>query len=313
MRRTLLALIVLFAACNIEPRHVVGPSFAVSRVVVVPDTASIDPLGEVQFQAYGETESGDSVGVFVAWSTSAGSISSDAVYTADTAEGDADIIAQLGGGPDEVPLVGTAKVRKRKIVALLLSPSNVALQPGGLQQFSTDAIRALGDTVIISPTYSATGGTITSGGLYRAGLVRGTFRVIASRPSGMFDTAHVTIADVAVASVSVTPATTSVPVGGIRQLSAVTKDAAGNVLTGRAVTWASDAPGVASVSASGVVSGITAGSANITATSEGQSGSAAITVAMVPVATVLVAPGTANLRVGTSALFIATTKDAAGD
>src|SRR5881394_3024408 len=69
---------------------------------------------------------------------------------------------QLGGGPDEVPLVSTAKVYKRKIVALLLSPSTVTLPPGGIQQFSTDAIRAIGDTVIISPTYSATGGSIVS-------------------------------------------------------------------------------------------------------------------------------------------------------
>ena len=313
MRRTLLCLVVLFTACNFEARQSFGPDFSVRRLVVVPDTVSIDPLGQVQFHAYGQTESGDTVGVFVQWSASVGSVSSDAVYTADTTEGDADVVAQLGGGPDEAPLVGTAKVKKRRIVALLLSPSTVSLSRGSVQAFSTLAVRGAGDTVPIVPTYSATGGTITSAGVYTAGPIAGNYRVIASRPSGIFDTAHVTIADAAVASVDVNPTAANVPVGGIYQLQAMTKDAAGNALTGRAVTWASDAPAIASVSATGLVSGIAAGSAHITATSEGQSGSTTITVAMVPVATVLVAPGTANLRVGTSALFIATPKDAAGD
>jgi uncharacterized protein YjdB len=312
MRRLLLALVVLFAACHIEPRQATGPSLEVREVVVVPDSVSIDPLGNVQFQAYGRTTSGDSIDVLVQWSASAGSITSDAVYTADTAEGDATIVAQVGGGPDALPIVGTATVHKHRIVALLLSPSTVTLPLDGVQQFTTRAVQASGDTVTISPTYSSTGGSITASGRYTAGATPGAFRVIASRPSGLFDTASVTIAQVPVASVAVTPAAANVPVGGDSQLTATTKDASGNVLSGRTVTWTSDAPAVATVSATGVVSGLAAGSATITATSEGQSGSAAITVVMVPVASVQVAPATANLRVGTTALFIATTRDGAG-
>jgi len=313
MRRILIVLTVLFAACHLEQRQATGPDFQIRQLVVVPDTATIDPLGDVQFQAYARTSSGDSVGVFVQWSATAGSISSNAIYTADTAIGDATIMAQTGGGADAVPLVGTATVHKKKIIALLLSPASVSLQPRGTQQFSTRAVTTAGDTISTSPQYTATGGTITADGRYTAGVTIGNYRVIASRKSGVFDTASVRIAAVPVASVSVDPATDNVPVGGVAQLTATTHDAAGNVLTGRAVTWSSDAPGVANVSASGVVSGIAAGSATITATSEGQSGSSAITVVMVPVASVQVSPATANLRVGTSALFIATIEDAAGN
>ena len=312
MRRILLVLLVLFVGCHLE-RRPTGPDFDLRQVFVVPDTISIDPLGQVQFQAYGRTASGDSVGVLAQWAASTGSISSDATYTADTADGDATIIAQVGGGADAVPLVATATVHKRRIVALLLSPSSVSLQPGAVMQFSTRAVRAAGDTVYINPSYSATGGTITSGGVYTAGLGAGTYRVIASRPSGVFDTASVTIAQAPVASVSVNPSAMNVPVGGVTQLTATARDAAGNVLTGRAVAWSSNSPGVATVSATGVVSGVAAGSATITATSEGQSGSAAVTVVMAPVASVQVSPGTANLLVGTNALFIATTRDAAGN
>src|SRR5439155_997047 len=81
-----------------------------------------------------------------------------------------------------------------------------------------------------------------------------------------------------VASVTVTPASASVPTGLTFQLTATLKDANGNTLTGRTVTWASSNTAVATVSGSGLVSGATVGPATITATSEAQSGTAAITV-----------------------------------
>ncbi len=313
MRRTLLVLVVLFAACNIERRQATGPDLTVRRVIVVPDSATIDPLGALQFHAYGRTTSGDSVGVSVQWSASVGEITSAAVYTADTSATDATIVAALGGGPDAVPLTGRAVVQKRRFIALLLSPSAVVLQPGGSQQYSTRGVRLSGDTVTIVPTYAATGGTITAAGLYTAGPTPGDFRIVASRPSGLTDTAVVTIALMPVTSVTVNPSAANVLVGGTSQLTATTKDGMGNVLTGRVVTWSSDAPGVATVSATGLVSGVAVGSATISATSEGQSGSAAISVAVVPVASVVVSPAMATLRVGTTAQLSATTKDATGN
>ncbi|MNJ45211.1 Bacterial Ig-like domain (group 2) [compost metagenome] len=82
---------------------------------------------------------------------------------------------------------------------------------------------------------------------------------------------------VPVVSVSVTPATTSIAVTATRQLSAsaLPAEAAQNV------TWASSAPSVATVSTSGLVMGVSAGSATITATSVSdptKTGTAAITV-----------------------------------
>src|SRR6266545_7392706 len=85
-----------------------------------------------------------------------------------------------------------------------------------------------------------------------------------------------------VASVAVTPATVSVPMGQTVTLTATPRDSMGNALIARVVTWASSAPAVATVSGTGVVTGVAAGTATITATSEGQNGTAAITVTTVP-------------------------------
>jgi uncharacterized protein YjdB len=85
-----------------------------------------------------------------------------------------------------------------------------------------------------------------------------------------------------VATVSVSPATATVGIGGAQQLTATLRDASGLVLTGRTVTWASSNVLVATVNGSGLASGLVVGTATITATSEGQSGPATLTVALLP-------------------------------
>jgi hypothetical protein len=83
---------------------------------------------------------------------------------------------------------------------------------------------------------------------------------------------------VPVASVTVNPTTANLQVGQTTQLAATPRDASGSPLSGRVVTWASNNATVATVNGSGLVSAVGAGSATITATSEGQGGTAAIAV-----------------------------------
>jgi len=81
-----------------------------------------------------------------------------------------------------------------------------------------------------------------------------------------------------VASVVVSPATLSLGVGATQQLTASLRDSIGNVLTGRSIVWTSSNVVVGTVTGSGLVTALLAGGATITATSEGKSGSAALTV-----------------------------------
>jgi len=92
----------------------------------------------------------------------------------------------------------------------------------------------------------------------------------------------VTAAPVPVASVTVSPATAAVFVGQTTQLTATPKDANGNTLTGRTITWASSPSSIAGVNGSGLAAGVAVGSATITATSEGKSGTSTITVTTPP-------------------------------
>ena len=81
-----------------------------------------------------------------------------------------------------------------------------------------------------------------------------------------------------VSTIAVTLASSTLSVGQTIQATATLRDAAGAALTDRQVQWASSVPAVASVGAAGVVTALTPGTSTITATSEGKTGSAAVTV-----------------------------------
>ncbi len=155
--------------------------------------------------------------------------------------------------------------------------------------------------------------TVARGLSRRCTLLYGTMLVASLAAAGCERPVAITGPGGPVASVTVTPAPASVNEGKTVQLAATLKDAAGDVLTGRTVAWTSDNATVATVSAGGLVTGKVAGTATITATSEGQSGTSAVTVIHVAVASVAVSPTTATIVVGGTAQLTAIPKDAAGN
>ncbi len=196
------------------------------------------------------------------------------------------------------------------VTRLVVFPRNLTVHPSDTAQLMAVAFTSSGDTGSISVNWSVTGGSIigtsTSGGRhygrFQAASQPGKVDVIAEAAvaAPLADTAVVAVTPVPVASVAVAPAVMSMLVGATAQLAAVTLDSAGSILSGRTVTWGSSAPTVAFVNSVGLVTAAAAGSATITATSEGQTGSSAVTVTNVsaPVASVTVTPGSASIQSG---------------
>jgi probable HAF family extracellular repeat protein len=85
-----------------------------------------------------------------------------------------------------------------------------------------------------------------------------------------------------VSSVAVTLAKPVLVIGTATQATATVRDANGGALTDRIVTWTSSVPGVASVTATGVVTAVSPGTATIVATSEGKTGSAGVVIVSAP-------------------------------
>ena len=298
-----------FAACELPVRVTdpTPPNSPVVQIVSSPDTVTLDPDQTQQFVAYGRTQAGDSVAVAVSWSASGGTITSGGLYTANSVAGNYQVTATA-------QVSGSSQVKNRGPMAqIILTPLSASAVGGGRVQFAVYGKRKNGDSVAVSVAYAATGGIISGAGLYTAGQSAGTYQVMATQSGGtLASTAAVTISSVPVASVAVSPVAAGLTVGATTQLTATPEDSTGTALTGRAVTWATSNAAVATVSASGLVTGVAAGSATITATSEGQSGTSALTVTNVPVASVTVSPAAATVTVGTTTQLTATPKDANG-
>lgn len=125
----------------------------------------------------------------------------------------------------------------------------------------------------------------------------------------------VTPASATVVTVTVTPGTFTGEVGDTVQLVAEPKDGSSNVLSGKTITWSSSNPVHASVSASGLVTLLAAGSVTITATCETIQGTSSITIntATVAVATVTVTPSSFTKAPGLTQALTATVKDGSGN
>ena len=290
------------------------------QIVVAPESVALDPYQTQQFRASGRTAAGDTMPVTVSWTASAGPVTQSGLYTADTSVADVLVTATYSATGTAAAtssagqLSGTSRVKKKRLVQVVMNPQSISVPEGGVQQFSVYGLKNTGDSVSVSVGYVATGGTITPNGVYTAGQVPGPFRVIANQNGGsLADTAAIAVIQVRVASVTVSPATASLAVGRTLQLAATPTDSAGNPLSGRVVTWATSATSVATVSAAGLVTGVAAGTATITATSEGKGGIATITVSNVPVASLTVSPATAGILVSKTVQLTATPKDAAGN
>jgi len=117
-----------------------------------------------------------------------------------------------------------------------------------------------------------------------------------------------------VESVVVTPQVLQLLAGSAGALVAEVKDGSGNVLRDRRLVWASANPAIATVSDNGVVTGVSAGSVDIAATSEGKSAVATVTVVPVPprVSTVRIAPDNVYVYVAGGADLVATPYDGQG-
>ena len=113
-------------------------------------------------------------------------------------------------------------------------------------------------------------------------------------------------------TVTVTIAPTTIQLRQSASAQAELRTLAGAVLTGRAVSWSSSAPAVASVDASGVIANVSVGSATNTATSEDKSGSAPITVFPAPVASLTLTALQSSLTVGSSTQATAIVRSANG-
>ena len=288
-----------------------GPEPTLSLVLVTPSAITLEFGAVQQFSAAGQLSDGSNITPAVTWQSTGGSITSGGSYTAGSTAGTYRVVAvATENGMADTSTI-TVVAPPPTLSGVVLTPASVTLQAGSVQQFATVGQLSSGGTTTVTPTYTATGGTISGSGLYTAGSTAGTFRVIASA-SGFADTSAITITPVTtppvLTAVILTPATVSMQTGATQQFAAIGRLNDGSN-TSVSVTFSATG---GTISGTGLyTAGASAGSFRVIAVDQDGSGLAdtsAITLTVPPptLTAVVLTPPTASLQFGQTQQFTAT-------
>jgi uncharacterized protein YjdB len=311
-RTAALGAVIASLSCGGE---VAGPSGArVATVTVQPSSTSLAigatlPLQATARDADGNVLAGRRI-FFASNDESVATVTSDGVVTA-RAIGTAQIAASSEGQS----AIAVVNVTLRPVATVTVLPNTAQTTVGGTVQLSAATFDSDGNllsnrTVLWSSGNTNVATVDAQGQVQGRGVGSATISAISE---GKIGTATVNVTLVPVWSVTVSPTSFTLHPGEQTQLTATLRDAAGNVLTGRTVSWSSDAPSIASVSQAGLVTAAAVGNAVITASAEGKSATAAITVVAPPVIDrVTIAPKDWKPRPGESRQFVARAFDAQG-
>lgn len=286
----------------------------VATVTLQPQSATVQRGATLQLSVVVTDATGAEVGNRpLTWTSSNAAVavvSATGLVTA-VASGSASIVASLDGKADTTSI----SVIAVPVGSVTLQPGSASLSVGQSTTLTATVKDANGavvtDRAVAWTSSNALVATVTQGGVVKA-IASGS-AIISATSEGSSGSTTVTVS-ASVASISLQPTSVSVQRYASATVTPTVKDAAGNVLTGRTVSWSSSDTTVARVSSSGVVTGVRIGTATVTATSEGKAASATVNVIPGSVDHIAITPNSiTNLRAGHSAQLVASAVDANGD
>jgi len=179
-------------------------------LVIDPPTATVAPGEQLQFTASG------GIGPYsfeITNNESGGTITSDGQYTAGPTGGVTDVVTVTDAN-------GTTKTATVVVTApnIVVTPSNATVNPRGQVQFTVSGGAA---PYTFAITTNASGGTITSSGLYTAGSTGGVTDVVTvTDANGATANATVVVNSVVSANLTIDPPSASLPPRAQRQFNA---------------------------------------------------------------------------------------------
>ena len=161
------------------------------------------------------------------------------------------VIAACSSGSGTTPPAAVASVSLNETAATLVPLQSVTLVATTLDASGNTLSGRAVTWTSSAPTVAAVdnNGTVTA-------EASGTATITASS-GGHSASATITVGPVPVATVALNQSTGTIVPNQTMNLTATTKDAAGNSLTGRAITWSTSAAATATVDNNGVVTGVT--------------------------------------------------------
>ncbi len=206
---------------------------ALATITVTPNPQTMGAGTTQQFVAVGRDIASNIVPITPVWSVEAvgGTINSTGLFSAGSLPGTFTNTVRATSGT----IFGSATVTvvPGPLATIVVTPNPQTLAVGTTQQFVAVGRDASNNIVPITPVWSVTasGGGISSTGLFTAGNTLGTFTNTVRATSGtVFGTATVTVQVGALASITVTPNPDTLNVATTGQFVAVGRDALNNIV-----------------------------------------------------------------------------------
>ena len=202
-------------------------------------------------------------------------------------------------------IVGGSTPVTPTVSSITVSPTSATLDINDTQQLTAtvSVTPSTADNTVTWSTSDANVATVSSTGLVTA-VGQGTATITATsnldntKSATCAITVNAPAAPIPVTAISL-PATATVGIGATTTLTVSYTPTDAN--TGKAITWTSDNPNIATVDNTGKVTGVAAGTATITATSEkGKTATCTVTVKAVAVTGVSISPATATVKIGST-------------
>ncbi|MBL8983186.1 MAG: Ig-like domain-containing protein [Gemmatimonadetes bacterium] len=291
----------------------------VASVALAPSSPQILRLGSVlQVTATPRDANNNPItGRTVTWSssnTAVATVSASGLVTP-LSVGQVSISAEVDGRISPSLPVSVTEVPPKSVT---LTPDTVALQTSGTRVLTPTVIDSLNRTVtnltnrlVVWSSSAPAVASVSSTGTVTA-LTAGTTRVSLTVDGLKSNDVIVNVTDQVVA-VQITPSIfPPMRVGGTLQLSAQALNNQNQPIAGKTITWTSLNPAVATVSTTGLVTGVAVGNATITASVDQRSASVNVNVTPVPIGTVTLVPSNDTLAGGDQKQYNPVVTDSAG-
>lgn len=281
------------------------PLGELTTLVVTPINATLPSGAPQQYLATASFTDGTSrdVTALSTWTSTdaaAANVNSATGLAISASPGTTVISALFGGGSGSATLTVTPAT----LQSVTISPVNPSIAAGLTQQFSAAGTYGDGTTRDITAISSfassapAVATTNSIGGL-ATGVATGNSVIMVSA-DGKSASTNLTVTAATLVSIALTPASSVLQIGTTQQLivtGTYTDNTVADVTAGS--VFASATPAVATVGAStGLVTGVSAGSSSITATFEGRTAGAGVTVAAATLMSIDVTPANPSILNG---------------
>ncbi len=257
-----------------------------TSISLSPNSGLVAPGSALQFIATGTFSDGtkQSMGPSVNWSSSDTNMAT--VTTAGAAFGQSPGVVTITATSGSVSGTASLVVESAALSSIQVTPQKTSV-PNTIQvQFKAAGTFANGDTqdLTTAVTWTSSSSSIatisnTAGSIGVATAVQPGSANISAVFKGQVGTASFTVTNATLTSIAVTPANAAISVGSPQAFTAKGTFSDGSVITiTNQASWSSSNPSVATINANGSASGIAGGTSTISATLNGVSGTAILTV-----------------------------------